>query len=147
MEPTPDLEGYVGAQERLRAQFGQEVPFFTPTTTVWPSGVPVDASGVPIDPSVAPLASGFASAAVTCSVTNRPVRATRLTPPTEDEAIGIMSHSMLLLVMSKKEFDTNAIEDATECEVYEKRYKIESASPDQIGPGEVQRMQIFVERM
>jgi len=145
-EPSPDLDGYVGAQERLRAKFGQVVPFFTPTTTVWPPGVPVDASGVPIDPSVPPLASGFASAAVTCSVANRPVHA-RLSAPTEDEAIGIVSRSMLLLVMSKEEFDTNSIEDATECEVYDHRYKIESVMPDQLGPGEVQRMQIFVERM
>lgn len=147
-ESTPDLEGYVAAQANLRAKLGQVVPFFTPTTTVWPPGVPLGDSGEPIDPAVAPLASGFASAAVTCSVANRPIRGQgMLIPQTEDVAIGIASHSMLLLVMSKDDFDDNGIEAAIQCEVFGKRYKIEAAQPDQLGPGEVQRMQIFVERM
>jgi hypothetical protein len=148
MTPTPDLEGYEEAQANLRAQLGQVVPFFIPTATVWPPGVPLDAAGEPIDPSIPPLASGYASAAVTCSVANRPIRGQgMLIPQTEDVAIGIASHSMLLLIMSKAEFDDNGIDAATQCEVFGKRYKIEAVQPDQVGPGPVQRMQIFVERM
>lgn len=147
-EPTPDLAGYERAQVNLRARLGQDVPFFIPTATVWPPGVPVDDDGVPIDPSVHPLASGFASASVRCSVANRPIRGQgMLIPQTTDTAIGIESHSMLLLVMGKDQFDENGIDNATECEVFKERYKIEDAQPDQVGPGEVQRMQLFVERM
>lgn len=143
---SPDLEGYENAQALLRASLGQDVPFFIPTATVWPEGVPTDAQGIPIDPSVAPLASGFASAVVRCSVANRPGRG-NMTPPKEDEPIGIGSSSHLLLVMSKTEFDNNAIEDATEAEVFGKPYKIEVVQSDQVGGGAVQRMLIFVEKM
>lgn len=149
MDPLePNLEGYLDAQSRLRAAMGQVVPFFTPTASVWPPGTPLADNGEPIDPAVAPLASGFASAAVTCSVANRPIRGQgMLIPQTQDVAIGIAAHSMLLLVMSKEDFDNNDIEEATQCEVFDKRYKIEAAQPDQLGPGKPQRMQLFVERM
>ena len=145
MSQAPNLEGYAEAQANLRARLGRDVPFFIPTPTEWPSGVPVDAQGVPIDPSVAPLASGFASATVRCSVASRPV-AGALTAPSEGTPLGIRDHSSLLLVMSKTEYDENGIAGATEAELFARRYKIEAREPDQVGPGDPQRMLIFVEK-
>ena len=142
---SADLEGYKTAQALLRAEMGQDVPFFIPTPTVWPPGVPRDAQGTPLDPSVAPLASGFASAMVRCSVANRPARGA-MTAPKEDTAIGIGPSSHLLLVMSKDEYDDNGIDDATWAQVYGVPYKIEVTQPDQVGGGDVQRMLIFVEK-
>lgn len=147
-EHTPDWDGYKGAQARLRAVAGQEVPFFIPTATTWPEGAILDAQGVPVDPSVVPTASGFASASVTCSVVHRPVRGQGLlVPPVADIAMGLMGKDEIMLVMGKEDYDTNDIIHATRCEVFDRLYKIEEAGGDQVGPGDVQRMQIFAERM
>lgn len=144
-DQSPDLEGYVDAQERLRAKLGRDVPFFTPTPTVWPSNVPLDAEGVPLDPSVQPLSSGFASASVRCSVASHPVGG-GLAAPASDTPIGIKDFSNLVLSMSKSDYDTYAIAQAVEAELFDRRYKIEAREPDQIGPGEAQRVLIFVEK-
>jgi hypothetical protein len=148
METSPDLAGYTEAQAHLRAKFGQVVPFFIPTETVWPD-VPLDEEGMPIDPSVFPLASGFASASATCSVINRPIAggARGVKPTTQDTAIGIKARHELVLVTGKDEFEAQNLDAAAELEVYGLRYTIRDTLPDQIGPGATQRMLIFVEKI
>jgi hypothetical protein len=143
----PDFDGYAEAQARLRAAAGQEVLFCTPEAPTWPPGTQLGANGEPLDPSVEPEAGGdFTSSTVTCSVANRPARGA-LDAPAVEAAIGIEPTSNLLLVCGKKEYDDAELDDATRAVVMGVRYKISSAVPDQVGPGEVQRMLIFVERM
>lgn len=142
----PDLGGYLDAQARLRAGLGRDVPFFIPTPTEWPTDVPTDSAGVPIDPSVAPLASGVIVREVRCSVASRPARGT-LQPPADDSPIGLRDHAHLLLAMSYEKYVACGIEEATEAELFDRRYKIEARQLDQVGPGEPQRALIFLEKM
>lgn len=144
--PSPDLEGYKDAQARLRANFGQAVPFFIPTPTVWPPGVPTDENGVPLDPEVAPLASGFVTASGRCNVTSRPIVRT-LEMPTTASPIGLKDRSRLVLIADHDEFVANGLDAAVMAEVFERRYKIEAIESDQVGPGKIQRKLVFVEKM
>lgn len=144
MSEDPTIAGYAAAQALLRAKTGRQVPFFTPLATVWPEGVPSDSEGAPLDPQVAPLASGFASGAVLCSVAHRPV-AGSLDAPVIDSPIGLMDDSSLVLITGPEEFEE--VKDATECEVFDSRYKIMDVKSDQIGGDVVQRKLIFVEKM
>lgn len=144
MSDDPTIAGYAAAQARLRAKTGRQVPFFTPTETVWPEDVPTDSEGRPLDPTVVPLASGFASGAILCNVAQRPV-AGSLDAPVVDSPVGIMDDSSLVLITGPEEWAE--VKDATECEVFEHRYKIMDEKPDQIGGEKVQRILIFVEKM
>lgn len=140
----PDIAGYAEAQALLRAKFGRPVPFFIPTPTVWPGGIPVDAQGTPIDPTVAPLASGFASATVNCNVAAKPAHGQFVAPAT-DGPLGLVDHRSLVLIMDFADYA--AVAEATEAEVFGRRYKVETAQPDQVGGTDPQRYLVFVEKM
>lgn len=139
----PDIAGYEAAQANLRAKMGREVPFFTPTPTVWPEDIPVDAEGRPLDPTVAPLASGFASAAVNCNVAVRSTHGLQYEAPQLDGPIGKVGYRSVMLIMDAGDFPT--VKDATECEVFGRRYKIEADRPDQVGGANIQRWLVFAE--
>lgn len=142
----PDIDGYKAAQVELRAKTGRIVPFFTPTETIWPEGTQLGANGEPLDPATVPLASGFASAGVVCSVASRPARGA-MQPAVDDVQLGLHPTNHILLACGKDLYDEADLDDATQAQVFGLRYKIESAIPDQVGPGDVQRMLIFLERM
>jgi hypothetical protein len=144
--PSPDLEGYKNAQARLRAQFGQDVPFFTPTPTTWPGGIPTDEAGVPLDPEVQPLASGFASGVLRCNVVSKPILRT-LEVPATDAPMGLKDRSKLVLLAGYDEFVAAGVSGATFVEVYGAKYKIEAMLNDQVGNGPTQRKLIFLEKM
>lgn len=146
MSEGPDFDGYLEAQALLRAKAGRPVPFFTPLPKEWPEGTQLGLNGEPLDPTVQPLASGFASASVICSVSSRPARGA-MQPAAEHSEIGILPTSHIMLGTSVAEYDEAELWAATELETFATRYKIESAVPDQIGPGPPQRMLIFGERM
>lgn len=70
--PTPDLAGFAEAQDRLRAQQGEDVVFLQRAEVTFAPGVPLDPqTGRPYDPMVEPVASGQASATVRCGVAFR----------------------------------------------------------------------------
>lgn len=140
----PDLVGYEEAQVTLRAKFGRPVPFFIPQETVWPDNVPKDAQGTPLDPTVAPLASGFTTVVASASVASRPVQG-NLAPVVEDGALGIVDERDLMLIMEPTAYVT--VEDATQCEVFGRRYKVTTSKPDQLGGDKAQRYLVFVEKM
>lgn len=142
----PDFGGYLQAQALLRAKAGRVVPFFIPQPTVWPEGTPLGLDGEALDPTVAPLASGFASAGVVCSVASRPARGA-MQPAADHSQVGIMPTNHVLLACGMDDYEAAGLGAATQLETFGIRYKIESAIPDQIGPGPPQRMLIFGERM
>jgi len=142
----PDFDGYLEAQALLRAKAGRPVPFFIPEPSEWPPNTPMGLNGEPLDPTTLPLASGFASAVVTCSVAQKPARGA-MQPQAEHTEIGVEPLSHILLACSVADYDAASLDDATQLETFGTRYKIESAVPDQIGPGPPQRMLIFAERM
>lgn len=95
----PDLAGFKDAQVRLTESMGSLVVFLTPEETVWPSGAVIDPeSNRPLDPWVQPESSGFASAAVKCSMVYGPIKGTGddqtvqspIGPIREGEAAAIM---------------------------------------------------------
>lgn len=144
MSDEPDIGGYADAQALLRAKFGRDVPFFTPTPTTWPEGVPTDLSGRPLDPTVAPLASGFASGSVNCNVAAKTATGD-LGAPVTDGPLGAVDRRSLVLIMDEADFA--AVAGATQAEVFGSRYKVVDDQPDQVGGGDVQRHLVFVEKM
>lgn len=142
-------EGYVDAQVRLRAKFGKDCTFFSPTPTTWPPGTPLNLNGDPLDPSVTPLASGVASASVRCSVVSRPILRTLEAPPMINAPVGLKDHANLVVIMSRQEFEDNELENATTVEIFDQLYKIVAAINDNTAGGDepYQRKLLFVEKL
>lgn len=70
--PTPDLAGFVDAQQRLRDNQGEDITFFYPVEVTFAPGTPIDAqTGRPYDPMVEPVASAQASGMIRCGVAFR----------------------------------------------------------------------------
>jgi hypothetical protein len=56
--PTPDIAGFIAAQDRMRQVFGRDVPFNVPVAPVWPVDTQLDENGEPYDPTVVPSSGG-----------------------------------------------------------------------------------------
>lgn len=148
--PTPDLEGFADAQARLRAGFGEPVPFFAPTGTTYPPGTPVDPeSGEPYDPTVLPTASGFASAAVNCNIVSRPMGLSRRGIDTDvnTTAIGNLEEGQVVLIVGYDDYHDDELaidlDDATEFVVHNERYLISQRDDDQLGDGPPMRVLVW----
>jgi hypothetical protein len=129
----PDLNGFRDAMVTLTEKLGADVPFFKPTATVWPSGVPLDPeTGAPYDPTIEPQASGFASAAVRCSVVSRNAQA--LKDEALAAAIGEVEESEVVLVCSVADFDAH-VDGATKVLIYGEELEITQSDLDGIGQG------------
>lgn len=146
MSEGPDFAGYLAAQARFRQQTGRAVPFFIPIPTEWPEGTPLGLNGEALDPTVAPMASGFTTASACCTVASRPARGA-MQPAADHSEVGIVPTNHILVATGVSDYQNAGLDAATELECFDLRYKVESAIPDQIGPGPPQRMLIFAERM
>lgn len=126
MTQTPNITGFLDAQDRLRDKFGLDVRLFTPIPSVYASGTVLDPStGMPYDPRIRPTASGFASALVRASVLNRRLNTE---DDTETNAAGIFSAKSVALNIAEADWERASA--ATEFEVLEQRYEIRDTQPD-----------------
>lgn len=142
MAQSPNIEGFLDAQARLRDKFGMDVRLLTPTVPVYASGTVLNpATGIPYDPRIKPTASGFASAVVRATMVNK-----RLA--TEDDtgtnAAGIFSDKSIVLSMAVADWEQASA--ATQFEVLEQRYEIRDAQPDGFANRDMRRL-IFGEKM
>ena len=149
MDISPDLEGFREAQATLRSQFGEDVPFFTPTETTYDPSVPLDPeTGTPYDPTIAPTASGFASAVVRASVVYRPMGLSRrgIEDDVQTTAVGNLEEGQIVLIVDPDDYEAELTE-ATECEVHEERYLLGQVDFDRLGEGPYHRVIMYAEQM
>lgn len=143
----PDVAGFANAQVFLREKLGRDVPFFTPTATVYPSGTAMDPeTGRPYDPAILPEASGFTSAVVRCSVVNRPMGLSRrgLDDDTRQTAAGILESREANLIVTPADYEDNNLDLATRVRLFDEEYEILQAEQDAVGPGAVQRYIVYL---
>lgn len=141
----PDLDGFREASVNLRAALGRDVPFFTPTPTTWPPGTPLDPqTGTPYDPVIQPLASGFASASVRAIVVlpGANLRADEVI----SAAIGEIEEGKAVVVVGRKSWDDNNLEDATLVGIYDETWEIVQSDLDGIGPDAADRVIIHAQQ-
>lgn len=63
--PTPDIGGFVAAQDRFRQAFGRDIQFNIPVNPVWPADTQLDPeTGQPFDPTVVPSSGGGTTAQI-----------------------------------------------------------------------------------
>jgi len=149
MMASPDLAGFREAQATLRAQFGEDVPFFKPLPKTWPPGTPLDPeTEAPYDPMIAATASGWASAVAKCSVVARPLGLSRrgVEFDVNTTAVGVFEEGMIVLICGYEEWHAAGLDDATEVEVHAERYLIAQTEQDQLGPGEPERMLAYCQQ-
>src|SRR3954447_20665604 len=128
----PDLNGFREASDRLRGQMGRALVYLTPTETVWPEATPLDPeSGRPYDPTIEPTASGFSSASVNTLVV-LPTAGDRAAKEVE-AAIGRIEEGDAALIISRKDWDSNALEGATLVLIYEDTWELADARLDSVG--------------
>lgn len=133
MPVTRDTNGFIDAMKRMRVAMGTQVPFYKTTTPTYPLGTALDPeSGKPHDPTIA--ASGGAntsSVTLTVGVYRGRVPAGR-EDDTVETAIGRLEEGEALLDVDVDEYDDNALDDATEVEVFGERYEIFDRDRDQV---------------
>lgn len=135
----PDLDGFREASVKLRAELGRDVPFFTPTPTIWPEGTPLDPqTGTPYDPVIQPVASGYASASVRAIVVlpGANLRADDVIAA----AIGEIEEGKAAIVVGRESWDDNNLEDATLVGIYDETWAIVQSDLDGIGPDPADRV-------
>lgn len=143
----PDFAGFADAQVRLRANFGREVVFFTPLPTTWPPGTPLDPeSGRPFDPTIRPIASGMASAAVNCSIIDRPLGLSQR--GTKDQrqaqtAIGDMADKNKVAIISVE--DAPRASGAVKASYLDEDFRVTDFRRDALGP--VERYLAYLESL
>jgi hypothetical protein len=138
--PEPDLAGYREAQLTLIAKVGADVPFFTPVAKTYPPGTLLDPqSGTPYDPTIRPQASGFASAAVRCSVALRPIDRA-MDDKTVQNSLGLLEEGQGVLIVPSIDYDENDLDHATEVEVHGDRWEITQRTPDGIASVDHRRL-------
>lgn len=151
MAVVPDLEGFRDAQAKLRADFGEDIPFFVPSATTWPIGTPIDPeSNVPYDPTILPTASGFASASVRSSVVFRPLGLSRrgVADDVKQTEVGRFEAGELALIVGYDDFVANGLDEATEAIVHDERYVINTFDYDRLGedPDGYHRVIIYLDQ-
>lgn len=149
MRPEPDLAGFREASVTLREKFGQDVPFFSPTTTSYPPGTSLDPeSGQPFDPTIQPTASGFASAVVRVGVVFRPMGLSRrgVEDDIKETAIGNLEEGTVVLISDPADYEAH-LTDATECIVQDERYTLTQVEHDRMGNGPYHRVLLYAEQM
>lgn len=132
-----DFAGFEAAQIKLRANFGRDVAFFTPTPTAWPPGVPLDPeSGRPYDVTIAPLASGYASAVVSCNIVDRPMGLSQggVEDSRRDVAVGGMSLTSKVFIVASG--DAALASGATRATYLGQSFKVTDFRRDALGPVE-----------
>lgn len=148
MDISPDLEGFRQASATMRAKLGEDIPFFTPTTTTWDPSVPIDPeTGEPYDPTIAPTASGWASAVVRASIVYRPLGMSRrgVEQDIRATAVGRLESGDIVLIVDPDEYEAELTE-ATEAEVHGERYELGQVDYDQMGDGPPHRVLIYGEQ-
>lgn len=107
---SPDREGFIDAQRRLRENLGRDVCFYTPVAQTYPD---VASSGfdpetqLPYDPQAIGVPSGasaFASAVVRCSVVFQPLATVRR-DSTQGTAEGVRSRANKDLICDITDLD------------------------------------------
>lgn len=141
MSGSPNIDGFVAAQNRLREKLGMDVTVYAPIAPTYPPGTILDPdSGLPYDPSIEPLGSGFVSDTLRASVLNKHLRPE---DETETNAAGIFQATSVVLNIAVDDWPRASA--ATEFEVLERRYVIRDAYPDGLG-NRTTRWLIFGER-
>lgn len=150
MPVTPDIEGFVNAQVRLREQFGQDVPFYFGSASVWPPGTPLDPeTGNPYDPTILPVSSGAPSAMVpNVSVVHRPMGLSRRGIAGEEvtTAVGRFEEGEAALIVGPADFDTYSLDEAKWVEVHEEEWEITSFDADALGSNDTQRYILYIRK-
>lgn len=118
---SPDLAGFRDAAVRMRAEMGEDVPFFTRVEGTYPPNTPIDPeTQLPFDPTVAESGSAWASASLRVGVYSRPIAGM------EDDAIAnaVGWFEEGNIVLDADPSDAESVEAAAEVEWQDERYEI-----------------------
>lgn len=93
-----DLDGFAGAQRKLRANFGEPITFLGPPVTTWPPDTLLDPeTGVPYDPVLEPTTTTNEQSVVCCNVAFKANRA-GASAESESTALGWLETGDMMLI-------------------------------------------------
>lgn len=146
MTITRDISGFIDAMNRMRLAMGTQVPFYKTTAKDYAPGTATDPeSGQPYDPVIEPSGGGNTSS-VTLTVG---VYTPRVPSSMEDDvvqtAISQFEEGDVLLDVEVGEYDDNALDDATEVDVFGERHEITDRDRDQVA-GTEHRVLVWVRK-
>ncbi len=140
--PSPNIQGFIEAQNTLRQEFGVDVVFDIPVAPVYAPTVPIDPeTGLPYDPTVVPTSGGG-----TTQVTILGLLVRQALPTNEQDEVtwsqsGVRRTDMA--VLSIDPVDRPTIEGATSFTVQGIPYSVTDMTPD--GIVDIDRWLVFGE--
>lgn len=104
--PTPDIAGFMAAQDRMRQVFGRDIAFDVPIAATYPPDTQLDENGEPYDPTVVPDSGGGTAP----SVIHVGVVRQALPSDEEDEvsrgASGVRGNDRAVLIVAPPDYPT-----------------------------------------
>lgn len=141
---SPDIAGFIEAQDRQRELFGEDIPFHVREAAVYPDGTQLDPeTGKPYDPTIKPTSGGgFTDEVVRGIVIFRPIH-TNLEDPLGDSHLQGGLRRATSAVVDIGIADLARVADAAEATVKDVRYKVTDIEKD--GIDGVDRVLAFLE--
>lgn len=143
-DQSPNLDGFIDAQRRLRDKLGRDVTFFTPVAPTYDAALSSAAfdpeTGFPFDPTIEPTSQPYASAVVRGSRVFKPLALIR--GESNADELGTQSRLNQQIIVDIDDFDS--VKDAEFYEFDGERWHIVDTITD--GIGSEQRVMVFGRR-
>jgi hypothetical protein len=128
--PTPDIAGFLEAQERMREEFGRDVAFNVPVAATWPADTQLDENGEPYDPTVVPTSGGGTAPSVIHVGVVRQALPTNEEDEVDRGPGGVRSTERAVLIVAPPDYLT--VQPAVSFELDGIAYTITDMTPDGI---------------
>lgn len=143
----PDFEGFELAQRRQHALFDGDIVFLIPTDVgdlTFPANTSLDPeTGQPIDPTIEPTTGGTPTEIrVKGAVAGQRTGAADIDASVAGSALGTVESGNCMVILQPEV--KPLVEDATECEIWDKRWRITEWRPDGLRAN-ADRWLVFVE--
>lgn len=136
-DPSPDVDGFIEAQRRLREKLGATAVFHITQAKTWDPDEPIDPeTGRPFDPFAEPTAGGeIVDVRKRVSFVSRPLTSGRaLGGDTSAAPIGVTDQSTAAVIVDIADYPD--VKDAERVTIAQTMYDLELWRHDTLGPAE-----------
>lgn len=131
MSVTPDIAGFIAADQRRRQQTGTSITFEIPQAPTWPAGTTINPdTNEPYSAMAERTNPPFVTVAVTANVILKEASPLRPQADTHFAEAGLMSGMDIILDIDAVDYPT--VQDATEFVYSGKTYRVEEWKPFEI---------------
>lgn len=128
MTVTPNIAGFIAAQDDLRRQFGTDATFRQPVDAEWPDGTRINSdTGRPYDATAVRTNDEFTETTITVLIILKQGSPLRPQADTHWDQVGLMSGMDIILDVANEDWDS--VSEASEFVCQGITYELEERKP------------------